>query len=316
MKRNPDISTSSGSLVLSTPIAVSRTPSRFADLLSLTKPRMNLLVLATTAVGYYMAIPRLTSWLPLIHLLLGTGMTAAAASVLNQYIEREHDRLMPRTRTRPLPACRIAAIEALSLGVVLAITGTLYLAFAVNILTAALGLFTLLSYILLYTPLKRITSLNTVIGAIPGAIPPVMGFTAVDGALSPMAISLFGILFLWQMPHFLAIAILYRNDYAAGGFKMLPVLDKDLSVTSRQILLYSLALVPVTLLPVALNMAGAAYFCTATLLGMAFFTFGINIAATKSRQDAKRLFVASIIYLPILLATLMLNKPPFFELSN
>jgi protoheme IX farnesyltransferase len=315
MKRAPDISTSSGSLALSAPIAA-RTPSRFADLFSLTKPRMNVLVLATTAVGYYMAIDRWTSWLPLIHLLLGTGMTAAAASVLNQVIERNHDRLMPRTRNRPLPAGRIAPTEALILGIALSLTGTLYLALAVNILTAVLGTFTLLSYIFLYTPLKRITSLNTVVGAIPGAIPPVMGFTAVDGALSPQAISLFGILFLWQMPHFLAIAILYRNDYAAGGFKMLPVIDKDLSVTSRQILLYSLALVPVTLLPVALNMAGAAYFCTATLLGMAFFTFGINVAATKSRDDAKRLFVASIIYLPILLATLMLNKPTFFDLTN
>ncbi len=316
MKRNPDISTSSGSIMLSAPIAATRTPSRLADLFSLTKPRMNVLVLATTAVGYYMAIDRWTSWIPLIHLLLGTGLTAAAASVLNQYIERNHDRLMPRTRNRPLPACRLAPSEALLFGLALSLTGTIYLALAVNILTATLGLFTLLSYIFLYTPLKRITSLNTVIGAIPGAIPPVMGFTAVDGALSAQAISLFAILFLWQMPHFLAIAILYRNDYAAGGFKMLPVIDKDLSVTSRQILLYSLALVPVTLLPVALNMAGAAYFCTATLLGMAFFTFGINVAATKSRDDAKRLFIASIIYLPILLTTLMLNKTSFFDLTN
>jgi len=316
MKRTPDISTSSGSLVLSAPISAARTPSRFADFISLTKPRMNVLVLATTAVGYYMALPRWTGWLPLIHLLLGTAMTAAAASVLNQYIERGHDSLMPRTRNRPLAAGRIAPSEALLLGIFLSITGTLYLALVVNILTAALGLFTLLSYIFLYTPLKRITSLNTVVGALPGAIPPVMGFTAVDGALSPQAIALFGILFVWQMPHFLAIAILYRNDYAAGGFKMLPVIDKDLSITSRQILIYSLALVPVTLLPVALNMAGAAYFCTATLLGLAFFTFGINVAATKSRQDAKRLFIASIIYLPILLTTLMLNKITFFELAN
>ena len=316
MKRAPDISTSSGSLVLNAQMATARTPSRLADFFSLTKPRMNVLVLATTAVGYYMALPRWTSWLPFIHVLLGTALTAAAASVLNQYIERDRDRLMPRTRNRPLPAGRIAPSEALLLGILLSISGAIYLALAVNILTAVLGLFTLLSYIFLYTPLKRITSFNTVIGAIPGAIPPVMGFTAVDGALSAQALSLFGILFLWQMPHFLAIAILYRNDYAAGGFKMLPVIDKDLSVTSRQILLYSLALVPVTLLPVALNMAGAAYFCTATLLGLAFFSFGINVAATKSRDDARRLFIASIIYLPILLTTLMLNKTTFFELTN
>jgi protoheme IX farnesyltransferase len=302
--------------MISAPIDTARTPSHLSDLLALTKVRMNLLVVATTAIGYGMAIPRWTSWIPLFHLLLGTGLTAAAASVLNQFIERDHDRLMPRTRNRPLPAGRVAPIEALIFGIVVGIIGVTYLALAVNLLTALLGLITLLSYIFIYTPLKRITSLNTVVGAFPGAIPPVMGFTAVTGALSPEALTFFGILFIWQMPHFLAIAILYRNDYALGGFKMLPVIDRDLSVTSRQILLYSLSLIPVSLLPVALNMAGAAYFCVATLLGLAFFTFGINVAATKSREDAKRLFVASIIYLPILLLTLLLDKKSVFELIN
>ena len=316
MKRAPDISTSSGSLLLSGPIETARMPSHAADLFALTKPRMNVLVLATTAIGYGMAVPIFRSWIPLMHLLLGTALTAAAASVLNQYLERNFDRLMPRTRNRPLPAGRIAPSEALAFGIVLAITGVIYLALAVNLLTSILGLITLLSYIFLYTPLKRITSLNTVVGAFPGAIPPVMGFTAVSGALSSEALSLFAILFIWQMPHFLAIAILYRNDYALGGFKMLPVIDKDLSFTSRQILLYSLCLIPVSLLPVALDMAGAAYFCVATLLGLAFFTFGINVAATKSRDDAKRLFIASIVYLPALLTTLLLNKTSVFEIIN
>ncbi len=316
MKRAPDISTSSGSLVISARVETARTPSHLSDLIALTKMRMNVLVLATTAIGYGMAIPRWTSWVPLLHLLLGTGLTAAAASMLNQYIEREHDRLMPRTRNRPLPSGRVAPIEALLIGSVLGVVGVGYLALAVNILTALLGLITLLSYIFIYTPLKRITSLNTIVGAFPGAIPPVMGFTAVTGALSPEAITFFGILFIWQMPHFLAIAILYRNDYELGGFKMLPVIDPDLSITSRQILLYSLALIPVSLLPVGLGMAGAAYFCVATLLGLAFFTFGINVAATKSREDAKRLFIASIIYLPILLLTLLLDKKTVFELIN
>jgi protoheme IX farnesyltransferase len=316
MKRAPDISTSSGSLVISAPVESSRTPSHLSDLLALTKVRMNLLVLATTAIGYGMAIPRWTSWIPLFHLLVGTGLTAAAASVLNQFIEREHDRLMPRTRNRPLPAGRVAPVEALIFGIVVGVIGVGYLALVVNVLTALLGLITLLSYIFVYTPLKRITSLNTVVGAFPGAIPPVMGFTAVTGALSPGALTFFGMLFIWQMPHFLAIAILYRNDYELGGFKMLPVIDRDLSITSRQILLYSLCLIPVSLLPVAMNMAGAAYFCVATLLGLAFFTFGINVAATKSREDAKRLFVASIIYLPVLLLTLLLDKKTVFELIN
>jgi protoheme IX farnesyltransferase len=316
MKRSPDISTSSGTLMLAAPLETVRVPSRFADFCALTKVRMNLLVLATTAVGYGMAIPVWKSWGPLLHLLLGTALTAAGASVLNQYLEREHDRLMPRTRNRPLAAGRVAPMEALLLGIGLGIVGVAYLALVVNVLTSMLGLITLLSYIFVYTPLKRITSLNTVVGAFPGAIPPVMGFTAVSGALSPEAVALFGILFIWQMPHFLAIAILYRNDYAAGGFKMLPVIDRDLSVTSRQILLYSLCLIPVSLLPVALGMAGAAYFCVATLLGLAFFTFGINVAATKTRDDAKRLFIASIVYLPALLATLLLNKTSVFELIN
>lgn len=288
------------------PISISR--SRLVDFYELTKPRMNFLVVITTAVGYYMAAHHPMEWGRLIHTLLGTLLTAASASVFNQYLEREYDALMPRTADRPLPAGRITPSEALLFGFPMGIVGVAYLALAVNFLTAGLGAITLLSYVLLYTPLKRHSSLNTVVGAIPGAIPPVMGFTAVQNALSPQALALFGILFLWQMPHFLAIAILYRDDYARGGFKMLPVIDRDLTLTSSQIILYSIALIPATLLPAGLGMAGAAYFCLATLLGLAFLTFGISAAASKTRADARKLFLASILYLPLLLGAMMIDK--------
>jgi protoheme IX farnesyltransferase len=283
-------------------------PSLAADFYELTKPRMNLLVVITTAVGYYLAGRGPVSWVHLMHTLLGTAMTAAGASVLNQFIERQHDAKMPRTRNRPLPAGRLEPATALCFGLALGIGGVTYLALAVNTLTAALGLFTLLSYVLVYTPLKRVTSLNTVIGAVPGAIPPVMGFTAIDGALSSGALALFTILFLWQMPHFLAIAVLYRDDYAAGGFKMLPNVDPGLSMTRRQVIVYSLALIPATLLPVALGIAASTYFAAATLLGLAFLTFGISLASTASRSDARKLFLASIIYLPVLLGFMMGDK--------
>ena len=286
------------------------TPSRWVDFYELSKPRMNFLVLVTTLVGFYMATgpARTLNWTLLIPALLGTALCAAGASVLNQFIERDLDKLMPRTRNRPVPAGRITAYEAMVTGFVLGTAGVVTLALCVNLLTSMLGGLTLLLYVLLYTPLKRMTTLNTVIGAIPGAIPPVMGFTAVDNALSPAAIALFAILFIWQMPHFLAIAILYKRDYALAGFKMLPVVDEDLSVTGRQIVLYSVALVPVSLMPVNVGVAGQAYFAVALMLGLAFLTFGVSCATSKTRVDARKLFFASIIYLPALLGVMMLDR--------
>jgi heme o synthase len=290
------------------PAAAQSVPSRWADYFELTKPRMNFLVVITTMVGFYMAAHVGIDWVLLLHTLLGTALTAAGASVLNQYVERDIDRLMPRTVDRPVPAGRVAPIEALIYGVALGAAGVVYLAVLVNLLTALLGAVTLGTYVLLYTPMKRWTTLNTVIGAVPGAIPPMMGFTAAQGALSPEALAVFGILFFWQMPHFLAIAILYRDDYAKGGLKMLPVVDADLSVTGRQILLYGAALIPASLAPVQLGMAGATYFTCATLLGIAFLTFGVSCATTRTRDDARKLFLASIVYLPLLLAAMMLDK--------
>jgi protoheme IX farnesyltransferase len=271
---------------------------------------MNFLVLVTTLVGFYMATGAnaAINWALLLPTLVGTALCAAGASVLNQYVERDLDKLMPRTRNRPLPGGRITPREAFITGVTLGALGFVTLLICVNFLTALLGGVTLLSYVLVYTPLKRVTTLNTVIGAIPGAIPPVMGFTAVDNALSAAALSLFAILFIWQMPHFLAIAILYKRDYALGGFKMLPVVDEKLDVTGRQIVLYSVALVPVSLMPVNAGLAGAAYFAVAMMLSLAFLSFGVSAATSKTRLDAKKLFFASIVYLPALLGVLMLDR--------
>ena len=285
-----------------------RVSSRANDFYELTKPRLNFLVLVTTMVGYYMAVRVAGDWSRIVATLLGTALTAAGASVLNQVIEREHDKLMPRTRLRPLPDGRIGPAEAIIYGSVLGVGGVVYLALAVNYLTAILGAFTLLSYLFVYTPMKRWTTLNTVIGAIPGAIPPVMGWTAVHGTLGPQAAVLFCILFFWQMPHFLAIAILYRSDYAAGGFKMLPVVDEKLFITGRQIVLYNAALIPMTLMPTLFGMTGVYYFAAAMVLGLAYLAFGLICASTRQRVDARKLFFASITYLPLLLAAMMLNK--------
>jgi protoheme IX farnesyltransferase len=295
--------------VASAPVKPARAPSKANDFYELTKPRLNFLVLVTTMVGYFMAVRMRGDWSHLVATLLGTALTAAGASVLNQVIERDHDKLMPRTRLRPLPDGRISPREGIIYGCVLGIGGVVYLALGVNYLTAALGAFTLLSYLFVYTPAKRWTTLNTVIGAIPGAIPPVMGWTAVTDRFGPEAAVLFCILFFWQMPHFLAIAILYRRDYAAGGFKMLPVVDEGLHVTGRQIVLYNAALIPITLMPsFPLHMAGMYYFASALVLGLGFLSFGLICAATRERIDARKLFFASIIYLPLLLAAMMLDK--------
>lgn len=292
---------------IASPDSALDTPSRLKDFYELTKPRMNFLVICTTAVGFYMA-PRAADWLTLLSALLGTALTAASAAVLNQVVERSYDALMPRTRNRPLPTGRINIPEALALGVTCGILGIACLALLVNILTALLGLITLASYVWIYTPLKRVSSVNTLVGAIPGAIPPMMGYTAATGALSPEALALFCILFLWQMPHFLAIAILYKRDYAAGGFKMLPVVDPDLRTTSRMIVLYGLALVPASLMPVGVGMAGAIYLASAVLLSLAFLSYCISCSISRQRLDARKLFFASIIYLPLLMTMMMIDK--------
>lgn len=287
-----------------------RVHARRSDYLELTKPRMNFLVVVTTLVGYYMAGGAWGDWKLLLHTLLGTALTAAGSSVLNQWMERVHDGKMPRTLDRPLPAGRINPTEALFLGVLLSVVGMAELYLFVNPLTAALGAITLGTYLFLYTPLKRLATVCTIVGAIPGAIPPMMGVTAATGAIAPAAWLLFLILFVWQMPHFLAIAILYRDDYAKGGYMMLPVVDPDLSSTGRQIVLYSMALVPVSLLPslAMFRVAGPVYFAAAMFMSLGFLGFGVRCALTRTRADARQLFFASILYLPCLLGALMIDR--------
>jgi len=282
---------------------------RLSDFYELTKPRMNFLILVTTLVGFYLASAKAPStWLLLFHTLFGTALTAASAAVLNQWLERRYDALMPRTSQRPLPAGRIAPVEALFFGAALGSVGVGHLLAFVNPLTAGLGLFTLLSYLLVYTPMKRYSTLNTIIGAVPGAIPPMMGFTAVENAISPGAWVLFGVLFLWQMPHFLAIASLYREDYRLGGFKMLPVIDPSLTVTCRMVVLYTLTLIPITLLARPAGVSGAGYVIAAIILGLGFLWYGVKFYRTHQRTDARKLFFASIIYLPLLLGAMMIDR--------
>jgi protoheme IX farnesyltransferase len=308
MKPAPDISEFSEALA-TRPALHERAvaPSRLRDFYELTKPRMNFLVVCTTAVGFAMA-PHHGHWMVLLHAIIGTALTAASASVLNQHVERAYDALMPRTRNRPLPGGRITPGEALACGVIFGVLGIAYLLLMVNVLTALLGAITLASYVWVYTPMKRYSSLNTVIGAVPGAIPPMMGWAAATGVLGPQALALFTILFLWQMPHFLAIAILYKRDYAAGGFKMLPVVDPGLRTTSRMIVLYGMALLPASLMPVGIGMVGSVYLTGAVLLGLAFLSYCVSCAVSKERIDAKKLFFASIIYLPVLFAIMMIDK--------
>jgi len=287
---------------------VETAPSRLSDFYELTKPRMNFLVVITTTVGFYMASLGAIDWVLMFHTILGTTLTAAGASVLNQWLEIDFDRLMPRTKDRPLPAGRLMPNEALVFGVVLGICGICYLALFVNLLTSFLGAFTLLTYLGIYTPMKRVTSLNTIIGAVPGAVPPMMGFTAVEAVVSPGALSLFVILFLWQMPHFLAIATMYKDDYAKGGYKMLPVVDTAGDFTGRQIVLYGMALIPGSLMPFAFQLTGPVYALFALVLGLGFLYTGIQAARSHSRPDARKLFFVSIIYLPVLLAVMMADK--------
>jgi protoheme IX farnesyltransferase len=285
-----------------------RVPGRLADLIELTKPRLNFLVLVTTLFGFYMASAGPVNWLLLLCTLVGTALTAGAASALNQVLEGQYDAQMRRTAKRPVAAGRVSTAVATLFGVSTGLTGVAFLALTVNLLTAGLGLATLLLYVLVYTPLKRVTTLNTLVGAVPGAIPPLMGFTAVTDSITPAAMGLFWILFVWQMPHFLAIAILCKDDYAAAGFKMLPCNDPALRITRGQILLFNLILVPVSLLPSLQGIAGGWYTAAAVLLGVGFLACGWNVVLNPVRPNSRRLFFASIIYLPLILAAMTLNK--------
>jgi protoheme IX farnesyltransferase len=285
-----------------------RSSTRSADFLALTKPRLNLLVLMTTLGGLYLAAPGDVPLLLLAHTLIGTALVAGGASALNQVWERDTDGLMRRTRRRPLPAGRLRIGEGTWFGIALSAIGLLELGLKVNVASALVATATLVSYVLVYTPLKTRTSLATIIGAIPGALPPVIGWAAATGDIALPALVLFGIVFFWQMPHFLAIAWLYRDDYARAGIPLLPVLEPDGRRTGQQALLYAAALWPVSLMPIVVGLGAALYASIATVLGFAFIALAASFARERSVATARRLFIFSITYLPLLWAALVVDR--------
>lgn len=279
-----------------------------ADYLQLTKPRITFMVIVTTFIGFILGSAGPIDYVLLLHTIFGTALVAAGASTLNMVLEWDVDARMRRTENRPIPAGRITVIQALSFGSVLSGLGLIYLLIFVNPLTSVLAAITVALYLFAYTPLKRKTSLCTVIGAVPGAIPPMMGWTAVQGSIGFQAWWLFSILFLWQLPHFLAIGWLYREDYARGGFPMLPVTDTEGIQTSRQVIINTVALIAVSLLPAFLGLSGVLYFAGALILGILFLIMGIRLWKTKSSPAARQLLLASVLYLPLLLSLLVLDK--------
>jgi protoheme IX farnesyltransferase len=284
-------------------------PAGFAnvtrDYLELSKSRIVMMVLITTAAGYFFGAQHV-DWLLLLNTLLGTALVAAGTNALNQYAERDHDAKMRRTRLRPLPDGRISPRAALFFSVAISIIGTLYLGLAVNWLTAALGAFTLISYIFIYTPLKRVSTICTLIGAIPGAIPPLMGWTAATGILGTGGWIIFAILFFWQLPHFMAISWMYRDDYARGGFAMLAVRDDDGRTTARHAIFYSFALLTVSVLPPMFGLTTFVYLAGAVLAGGALTFASFAFLGARTPVRARRLFMASNIYLVVMMALLVL----------
>jgi heme o synthase len=281
---------------------------RAQDYLALTKPRVVVMVLITTFVGFYLATPGWLNWLLLCHTLMGVALASGGTLALNQYLERDLDARMLRTKERPLPEGRLQPGEALGFGVAITASGLLYLTLLVNPLSGLVTAVSVGSYLFLYTPLKQKTPLCVMVGAVPGALPPVTGWTAASGGLSLEAWVLFAILFLWQIPHSLSIAVLYREDYARANFQLLPVVEPEGGRTGRQIVVHSLALLAVGLLPTTLHMAGAVYFVTAFVLGMAMLICGVMVATSYSSEAARRLLFASLVYLPALLVVMAVDK--------
>jgi heme o synthase len=288
--------------------AVVDQPAQKSVWADLVKARLTTLVVLTTAAGFYAGWRGALDWLLLLHTVLGTALVASGAAALNQLLERDHDALMKRTEDRPLPSGRLTPDTVLLVGGTLSIGGLIYLATAVNLLTALLGAITLVSYLWVYTPLKRVTTLNTAIGAIPGALPPLMGWTAARDEVSAGGWALFAILFFWQLPHFLAIAWMYREDYGRAGFAMLPVVDRDGQRTGSQALSHTLGLLPISLSPFVFKLAGPFYLLAALALGVVFVVAAFRFARELSHARARFLFFVSIIYLPLLFAALALDK--------
>jgi protoheme IX farnesyltransferase len=277
----------------------------YADLI---KARLTFLVVLTTLVGFYLGSPSSVNYLLMIHAVLGTALVASGAAALNQLLEREHDAKMRRTKNRPLPSGRLQPATVMVFGGVCACAGLLYLALAVNLTTSVIGAISLVSYLFIYTPLKRMTWLNTAVGAVPGALPPLMGWTAARGELSREGWALFAILAFWQLPHFLAIAWMYREEYEKAGFKMLPVIDPQGHRTGRQAVSHTLGLLPVSLCPFLFHVTGVVYLFGALVLGLAFLWYAIQFARHMTIPRARKLFFVSILYLPLLLVMMVLDK--------
>jgi len=285
------------------------------DYIALTKPRITWLILMSTGVGYFFGGQKgslgSTGWhlVTLIHTIIGTGLIASGTAALNQWYEREADAKMRRTQARPLPAGRLDAWNALMFAIAISAAGFGELWFGANPLAATLGLITLLTYLFVYTPLKQRSPHSTTIGAIPGAMPPLIGFAAANGTLTWHAWVLFAILFLWQFPHFYAIAWMYKDDYARAGIRMLPVVEPDGKSTAGRILLYSIALIPISLMPKFFAMAGNVYLYGAIALGLAFLYYGLRIRWDRTRQQARRVLLASVVYLPVLFSLMLFDRP-------
>jgi protoheme IX farnesyltransferase len=279
--------------------------------IELTKPRITWLILMSTGIGYFFGLHIAGTagwhWLALLHTILGTGLIASGTAALNQWYERDADAKMRRTQGRPLPSGRITPHNALIFGLSISVAGFLELLLGVNVLTAMLGLFTLASYLFVYTPLKQRSPHSTTIGAIPGAMPPLIGYAASSGTLNAEAWILFAILFLWQFPHFYAIAWMYREDYERAGIRMLPVVEPDGESTARQILLYSLVLIPISLVPKMLAMTGNLYLIGALLLGLYYLYSGTRVTFHRTRRRARGVLLASIVYLPVLYALMLVD---------
>jgi len=279
------------------------------DYIALTKPRVTWLILMSTGVGYFFGARGMWHFFTLLHTIIGTGLIASGTAALNQWYEREADGKMKRTQNRPLPAGRLGPERALVFAIAISVIGFVELWLGANALTALLGLFTLASYLFIYTPLKQQSRHSTTIGAIPGAMPPLIGYAAASGRLTWEAWTLFAILLVWQFPHFYAIAWMYREDYARAGIRMLPVVEPDGTSTARQILLYSLALIPISLLPRFLSMAGNVYLVGAIALGVFFVYAGLRVNFQRTRQCARGVLLTSVIYLPVLYSLMLIDRP-------
>ena len=281
---------------------------RIAAYVELTKPRSTFLIVLTSAAGFALASPGTVNFSALLSAMFGIALLSSGIATLNQYIERDLDSLMRRTADRPLPSGKLHPNEALVFGWTLTIVAEVYLALMVNPLSALLGLTVIAGYLFAYTPLKTRTTLSTMVGAFPGAVPPLIGWAAARGEIGLEAWVLFAILFLWQFPHFLAIAWMYREDYGRAGILMLPVVEPEGRVTAQQIVIYTVLLLPVSLLPAVLGTSGKIYLVGAIVLGLLFLYSSIRAAISKSRQEAKRLLMASVIYLPLLFILMVVNR--------